>query len=157
MNAQTKSRLHAGKQRVKCFDNAVAHPCMLTTACTAPAHRQMNAGVSLLSPSMQQVLHYAFLSLRRRHFIACLSFALSSFLLYYACLPFALSCFFALSCLPVNVLQALNTLTKNDITEVKGMKSPPAGVKLVLEAVCIMREIKPVSARCHGQFEVLCM
>jgi hypothetical protein len=31
--------------------------------------------------------------------------------------------------------QALDTLTKNDITEVKGMKSPPAGVKLVLEAV----------------------
>lgn len=37
------------------------------------------------------------------------------------------------------MLQALDTLTKNDITEVKGMKSPPAGVKLVLEAVCIMR------------------
>jgi hypothetical protein len=33
------------------------------------------------------------------------------------------------------LLQALDTLTKNDITEVKGMKSPPAGVKLVLEAV----------------------
>ena len=40
-------------------------------------------------------------------------------------------------------LKALNTLTKNDITEVKGMKSPPAGVKLVMEAVCIMRGIKP--------------
>ena len=41
--------------------------------------------------------------------------------------------------------QALDTLTKNDITEVKGMKSPPAGVKLVLEAVCIMKNVKPVS------------
>jgi dynein heavy chain, axonemal len=40
-------------------------------------------------------------------------------------------------------LKALNTLTKNDITEVKGMKSPPAGVKLVMEAVCIMRNVKP--------------
>ncbi|GFH10423.1 flagellar inner arm dynein heavy chain, partial [Haematococcus lacustris] len=40
-------------------------------------------------------------------------------------------------------LKALDTLTKNDITEVKGMKSPPAGVKLVLEAVCIMKGIKP--------------
>jgi dynein heavy chain, axonemal len=40
-------------------------------------------------------------------------------------------------------LKALNTLTKNDITEVKGMKSPPAGVKLVMEAVCIMRGVKP--------------
>lgn len=41
-------------------------------------------------------------------------------------------------------LKALDTLTKNDITEVKGMKSPPAGVKLVLEAVCIMKNVKPV-------------
>jgi len=40
-------------------------------------------------------------------------------------------------------LQALNTLTKNDITEVKSMKSPPSGVKLVMEAVCIMKSIKP--------------
>eukprot|EP00959_Pyramimonas_sp_CCMP1952_P348178 7292936-Pyramimonas_sp.AAC.1 len=39
--------------------------------------------------------------------------------------------------------QALNTLTKNDITEVKSMKSPPSGVKLVMEAVCIMKNIKP--------------
>ncbi len=43
--------------------------------------------------------------------------------------------------------QALDTLTKNDITEVKGMKSPPAGVKLVLEAVCIMKGIKPVRVK----------
>ncbi|KAK3261161.1 hypothetical protein CYMTET_29916, partial [Cymbomonas tetramitiformis] len=40
-------------------------------------------------------------------------------------------------------LSALNTLTKGDITEVKSMKSPPAGVKLVMEAICIMRNIKP--------------
>ncbi|CAG9464833.1 unnamed protein product [Pedinophyceae sp. YPF-701] len=40
-------------------------------------------------------------------------------------------------------LKALDTLTKNDITEVKGMKSPPAGVKLVMEAVCILKGVKP--------------
>jgi len=40
-------------------------------------------------------------------------------------------------------LNALNTLTNNDITEVKSMKSPPSGVKLVMEAVCIMKGIKP--------------
>jgi len=40
-------------------------------------------------------------------------------------------------------LQALNTLTKGDVTEVKAMKSPPAGVKLVMEAVCVMKNIKP--------------
>eukprot|EP00892_Ulva_mutabilis_P009854 jgi/Ulvmu1/7240/UM035_0027.1 len=40
-------------------------------------------------------------------------------------------------------VKALNTLTKGDIGEVKGMKSPPAGVKLVMETICIMRGIKP--------------
>jgi dynein heavy chain len=40
-------------------------------------------------------------------------------------------------------IKALRTLKKDDITEVKGMKSPPGGVKLTLEAVCIMNEIKP--------------
>ena len=28
--------------------------------------------------------------------------------------------------------------------QVKGMKSPPAGVKLVLEAVCIVKNVKPI-------------
>jgi len=39
-------------------------------------------------------------------------------------------------------LKALDTLTKNDIVEVKGMKSPPKGVKLVMEAVCIIKGFK---------------
>ena len=30
-----------------------------------------------------------------------------------------------------------------DITVVKTMKSPPAGVKLVMEAVCILKGVKP--------------
>lgn len=38
---------------------------------------------------------------------------------------------------------ALNTLTPADITIVKTMKSPPVGVKIVMEAVCILKEIKP--------------
>ena len=42
-----------------------------------------------------------------------------------------------------SALTALNTLTKADITEVKSMKSPPAAVKLVMEAVCIMLNVKP--------------
>lgn len=33
---------------------------------------------------------------------------------------------------------ALNTLKPADITVVKSMKNPPYGVKLVLEAVCVM-------------------
>ena len=44
-------------------------------------------------------------------------------------------------------IAALNTLTKNDISEVKGMKSPPFAVKLVMEAVCIIKSLKPTKAR----------
>jgi dynein heavy chain len=33
----------------------------------------------------------------------------------------------------------LNTLTTNDITIIKTMKSPPIGVKVVMEAVCILK------------------
>lgn len=36
-------------------------------------------------------------------------------------------------------LTALNTLTPADITIVKTMKNPPKGVKLVMEAVCILK------------------
>nr|AML30858.1 axonemal inner arm dynein heavy chain 2 [Marsilea vestita] len=39
-------------------------------------------------------------------------------------------------------LSALDTLTKSDITEVKAMKNPPAPVKLVMEACCIMKGVK---------------
>eukprot|EP00854_Cymbomonas_tetramitiformis_P002297 gene2297-3019_t len=39
-------------------------------------------------------------------------------------------------------IKALDTLTKNEVTEVKGMKSPPKPVKLVLEAVCILKGLK---------------
>ena len=46
-----------------------------------------------------------------------------------------------------SALRALDTLTKNDVTEVKGMKSPPAGVKLVLEAVCILKGVKPARVK----------
>lgn len=38
---------------------------------------------------------------------------------------------------------ALNTLKKSDIDVVKSMKSPPAGVKLVMEAVCILKDMAP--------------
>ena len=41
-----------------------------------------------------------------------------------------------------DALNALNTLTKSDITEVKAMKNPPGAVKLVMEAVCHMLGVK---------------
>ena len=31
----------------------------------------------------------------------------------------------------------------SDITIVKSMKSPPAGVKVVMAAVCVMKDLKP--------------
>lgn len=40
-------------------------------------------------------------------------------------------------------LEALNTLTTADIAVVKTMKSPPIGVRIVMEAVCILKDIKP--------------
>ena len=40
-------------------------------------------------------------------------------------------------------LAALKTLKPADITVVKSMKNPPDGVKLVMEAVCVMKEVKP--------------
>uniref|UniRef100_A0A094ZX25 Dynein heavy chain 7, axonemal n=1 Tax=Schistosoma haematobium TaxID=6185 RepID=A0A094ZX25_SCHHA len=40
-------------------------------------------------------------------------------------------------------LSALDTLKPSDITIVKSMQNPPPGVKLVMEGVCVMRDIKP--------------
>jgi dynein heavy chain len=40
-------------------------------------------------------------------------------------------------------LAALNTLKPADITVVKSMKNPPAGVKLVMAAVCVMKDVNP--------------
>ncbi|KAG7209677.1 hypothetical protein KM043_011323 [Ampulex compressa] len=40
-------------------------------------------------------------------------------------------------------LSALDTLKPADITIVKSMKSPPAGVRLVMEAVCVLKGVKP--------------
>eukprot|EP00741_Cyanophora_paradoxa_P002452 tig00000076_g2377.t1 len=38
---------------------------------------------------------------------------------------------------------SLKNLNRNDIVEVRSMQRPPAGVKLVMEAVCIMQNQKP--------------
>lgn len=38
---------------------------------------------------------------------------------------------------------ALNALTPADITGIKTMKSPPVSVKIVMEAICILKDLKP--------------
>ncbi|XP_017759468.1 PREDICTED: dynein heavy chain 3, axonemal [Eufriesea mexicana] len=40
-------------------------------------------------------------------------------------------------------LAALDTLKPADISIVRSMKSPPAGVRLVMEAVCVLKGVKP--------------
>jgi len=40
-------------------------------------------------------------------------------------------------------LSALDTLSSKDIGEIKAMKDPPGPVKLVLSAVCIIKQLKP--------------
>ena len=40
-------------------------------------------------------------------------------------------------------LESLKNLSRNDIVEVKALQNPPAGVKLVMEATCIMFDEKP--------------
>ena len=39
--------------------------------------------------------------------------------------------------------QALNSLDKKDITEVKSFANPPPAVQVVMEAVCILLNQKP--------------
>ncbi|XP_075915055.1 dynein axonemal heavy chain 1-like [Petromyzon marinus] len=43
-------------------------------------------------------------------------------------------------------LGSLKELNKTDVTEVRAMQRPPPGVRLVLEAVCIMKAVKPRKA-----------
>lgn len=39
--------------------------------------------------------------------------------------------------------RSLQTLNKNDITEVRAMKRPPTGVIYVIESICIVKGVKP--------------
>jgi dynein heavy chain len=38
---------------------------------------------------------------------------------------------------------SLKSLNKGDVVEVRALQRPPLGVKLVIEAICIMKEVKP--------------
>jgi len=40
-------------------------------------------------------------------------------------------------------LSSLKNLTRNDIVEVKSLRNPPQGVKMVMEATCIMFNLAP--------------
>ncbi|XP_076627799.1 dynein axonemal heavy chain 1 [Colletes latitarsis] len=47
--------------------------------------------------------------------------------------------------------KSLKALNRNDITEVKAMRRPPVGVLLVIEAICIINNVKPIKVR-DGKF-----
>jgi dynein heavy chain len=40
-------------------------------------------------------------------------------------------------------LASLKNLSRNDVVEVRSLQNPPSGVKLVMEAACIMFDEKP--------------
>jgi len=40
-------------------------------------------------------------------------------------------------------LASLKSLNKNDVVEVRAMQRPPDGVRLVVDAVCIIKNVKP--------------
>lgn len=40
-------------------------------------------------------------------------------------------------------MTSLKNLSRNDVVEVKALQNPPQGVKLVMEAACIMFDEKP--------------
>ncbi|GIQ88479.1 dynein heavy chain, partial [Kipferlia bialata] len=42
-----------------------------------------------------------------------------------------------------SAMQALKSLKKSDIVEIKAMSNPPEGVRTVMEAICIIKKIKP--------------
>ncbi|XP_043259684.1 dynein axonemal heavy chain 1-like [Colletes gigas] len=43
--------------------------------------------------------------------------------------------------------KSLKALNRNDITEVKAMRRPPVGVLLVIEAICIINNVKPIKEK----------
>lgn len=47
---------------------------------------------------------------------------------------------------------SLKALNKNDISEVRALKRPPAGVVLVLEVICIVKDIKPNKVLRYSSF-----
>jgi hypothetical protein len=46
-----------------------------------------------------------------------------------------------------DALAALNTITDPDIAYIKKLSNPPAAIKLVLKAVCVVLDIKPNKVR----------
>jgi hypothetical protein len=46
-----------------------------------------------------------------------------------------------------DALAALDTIKEADIAYIKKLQNPPSAIKLVLEAVCVVLDVKPVKVR----------
>jgi dynein heavy chain len=46
-----------------------------------------------------------------------------------------------------DALAALDTIKEGDIAYVKKLTNPPSAIKLVLEAVCVLLDVKPIKVR----------
>lgn len=57
-----------------------------------------------------------------------------------------------------DALAALDTIKEADIAYIKKLQNPPSAIKLVLEAVCVVLDVKPVKVRLthrHSRTQVL--
>lgn len=44
----------------------------------------------------------------------------------------------------------MDTIKEADISYIKKLTNPPSAIKLVLEAVCVVLDVKPVKVRCNS-------
>lgn len=54
-------------------------------------------------------------------------------------------------------LSSLKNLTRNDIVEVKSLRNPPQGVRMVMEATCIMFNLAPKMVNDPNKVIFLCL
>lgn len=52
-----------------------------------------------------------------------------------------------------DALSALDTIKEADIAYIKKLANPPSAIKLVMEAVCVVLDVKPVKVGCRIGFE----
>jgi hypothetical protein len=64
-------------------------------------------------------------------------------------LPLLLLLLLLLQAIPIlnDALAALDTIKEVDIAYIKKLQNPPSAIKLVLEAVCVVLDAKPVKVR----------
>lgn len=82
------------------------------------------------------MLHFKLLSYLKLPIGSNLKLLLSYFSIFHIFLDAAMPALLAAE-------SSLKALNKNDITEVRAMKRPPVGVVFVIEAICIVKDIKP--------------